>query len=98
MFVPRRDGGLEVSPLVFFDVVKELARGDMGSAWCFALTANHALHVGSWYPEEVQDQVFGNHDFRAASVAAPTVLAKPVNGGYLLNGVVDYCSGIPYST
>ena len=98
MFVPKRYGGLETEPAVFFEVVKELARGDMGSAWCFALAANHALHVASWYPEEVQDRVFGDGDFRAASVSAPTVKARRAPGGYILNGVVDYCSGIPVST
>lgn len=98
MFVPKRYGGLETSPKTFFAVVQELARGDMGSAWCFCLAANHALHVASWYPEEVQDRVFGNGDFRAASVSAPTVKAKRVEGGYVLNRTVDYCSGIPYST
>jgi alkylation response protein AidB-like acyl-CoA dehydrogenase len=98
MFVPKKYGGLEVSPKTFFEVCKELARGDMGSAWCFALAANHALHVASWYPQEVQDRAFGKHDFRAASVSAPTVRAQRTDGGFVLNGVVDYCSGIPYST
>lgn len=98
MFVPKRYGGLEVSPRVFFDVVKELARGDLGTAWCFTLAANHALQVASWFPEEVQDRVFADGDFRAASVSAPTVKARRADGGYLLDGVVDYCSGIPYAT
>ncbi|MEU1183597.1 acyl-CoA dehydrogenase family protein [Streptomyces sp. NPDC005820] len=98
MFVPKTYGGLEVSPRTFFEVCKELARGDMGSAWCFALAANHALHVASWYPKEVQDRAFGNRDFRAASVSAPTVRARRTDGGYVLDGVVDYCSGIPHST
>ncbi|MER6560591.1 acyl-CoA dehydrogenase family protein [Streptomyces sp. NPDC001027] len=98
MFVPRMYGGLEVSPKTFFTVCKELARGDIGSAWCFTLAANHALHVASWYPKEVQDRAFGNGDFRAASVSAPTVRARKTDGGYVLDGTVDYCSGIPYST
>lgn len=98
MFVPKRYGGLEVPPRVFFDVVKELARGDLGSAWCFTLVANHALHVASWFDEQVQARVFGDGNFRASSVAAPTVRARRVEGGYLLNGVVDYCSGITYAT
>lgn len=98
MFVPKRYGGLEVGPRVFFDVIKELARGDLGSAWCFTLAANHALHVASWFSEEVQERVFGDHDFRASSVSAPTVKARRVEGGYVLNGTVDYCSGITYAT
>jgi 3-hydroxy-9,10-secoandrosta-1,3,5(10)-triene-9,17-dione monooxygenase len=29
---------------------------------------------------------------------APTVKATPVEGGWEMNGIVNYCSGIPYST
>jgi alkylation response protein AidB-like acyl-CoA dehydrogenase len=98
MYVPRRYGGLEVDVPTFMRVGVELARGDMGAAWGACLSANHALQVGSWFPEQTQDEVFGNGDFRAASVAAPTIRATPVDGGYRLEGAVAYCSGIPYST
>ena len=39
----------------------------------------------------------GDGNFRAASVAAPTVTATPVDGGWEINGTIGYCSGIPYS-
>src|SRR5579862_311829 len=51
MFVPRRYGGYEVSVPTFMRVVVELARGCPGTAWCLALACNHALMVGSWFPE-----------------------------------------------
>jgi 3-hydroxy-9,10-secoandrosta-1,3,5(10)-triene-9,17-dione monooxygenase len=70
----------------------------MGAAWGACLSANHALQVGSWFGERTQDEVFGGGDFRAASVAAPTIRATPTDGGYRLEGAVAYCSGIPYST
>jgi alkylation response protein AidB-like acyl-CoA dehydrogenase len=98
MYVPRRYGGLEVDVPTFMRVGVELARGDMGAAWGACLSANHALQVGSWFPERTQDEVFGGGDFRAASVAAPTIRATPHEGGYRLEGAVAYCSGIPYST
>ncbi|MBV9197826.1 MAG: acyl-CoA dehydrogenase family protein [Solirubrobacterales bacterium] len=98
MYVPQRYGGLEVDVPTFMRVGVELARGDMGAAWGACLSANHALQVGSWFPERLQDEVFGNGDFRAASVAAPSLKATPEGGGYRLEGTVAYCSGIPYST
>src|ERR1700759_4361836 len=98
MYVPRRYGGLEVDVPTFMRVGVELARGDMGAAWGACLSANHALQVGSWFPERTQDEVFGGGDFRAASVAAPTLRATPTGDGYRLAGAVAYCSGIPYST
>lgn len=88
MYVPRRYGGLEVDVPTFMRVGVELARGDMGAAWGACLSANHALQVGSWFPERTQDEVFANGDFRAASVAAPTLRATPTDAGYRLEGEI----------
>jgi 3-hydroxy-9,10-secoandrosta-1,3,5(10)-triene-9,17-dione monooxygenase len=55
--------------------------------------------VGSWFPEQAQDEVFADGKFICASVAAPlSEPAQPVDGGWQLNGKVSFCSGIPYST
>jgi 3-hydroxy-9,10-secoandrosta-1,3,5(10)-triene-9,17-dione monooxygenase len=98
MYIPRAHGGLEVTPAVFFRVVQELARADMAIAWCFCLSANHALMFANWFPEEIHEEVYNGGDFRAASMYAPTAKATPVEGGWELTGVVNYCSGIPHST
>jgi 3-hydroxy-9,10-secoandrosta-1,3,5(10)-triene-9,17-dione monooxygenase len=99
MFVPRRYGGYEVGVPTFMRVIIEIARGCPSTGWCLALASNHALMVGSWFPEQTQDEVFGDRRFICASVAAPLEgLAMPVEGGWELNGKVSYCSGIPYST
>ncbi len=98
MFIPRVFGGYEVRPRTFAKVVIELARGDMGMAWNFCLSANHALMFANWFPEEIHAEVYDNGNFRAASMYAPSVKATKVDGGFELNGVVNYCTGIPYST
>ena len=96
-YVPRRYGGYEFDVKTMTRLQLELARGDMSTAWCVGLASNHALQVASWFPEEAQVQALGDGTFRAASVAAPTVAATPVDGGWELNGTIAYCSGIPYS-
>lgn len=98
MFIPRAHGGYEVTPTTFAKVVIELAKGDMGMAWNFCLSANHALMLGNWFPVEVHEELYAGGKFKAASMYAPTVKAVKTDGGYTLNGVVNYCSGIPYST
>lgn len=98
MYIPRAHGGLEVSPTTFFRVVMEIARADMGIAWCFCLSSNHALMLANWFPAEIHEEVYDGGNFRAASMYAPTVTATPVDGGYEIDGVVNYCSGIPWST
>jgi 3-hydroxy-9,10-secoandrosta-1,3,5(10)-triene-9,17-dione monooxygenase len=96
-YIPRKYGGYGFDAKTMTRIQLELARGDMSTAWCAGLASNHALQVGSWFPEEAQAEAFGDGSFRAASVAAPTVTATPVDGGWEINGDIAYCSGIPYS-
>ena len=98
MWIPRVHGGLEVSIETYYRVVIELARGDVSFAWCFALSANHSLMVANWFPADVHAEIFNGGDFRAASMAAPAVTATATEGGFLINGTVPFCSGIPWST
>ncbi|MGH2851071.1 MAG: acyl-CoA dehydrogenase family protein [Solirubrobacteraceae bacterium] len=99
MFIPRRYGGFEVSVPTFMRVIVAIARGCPGTAWCLALGCNHALMVGSWFPERTQDEVFGGDDFIAAAVAAPvSEQAVRLDDGWELTGKVAFCSGIPYAT
>jgi 3-hydroxy-9,10-secoandrosta-1,3,5(10)-triene-9,17-dione monooxygenase len=99
VYLPRRYGGYEFDVSTYARLAIELARGCPNSAWCLLLAANHALQIGSWWPESAQAEIFGDGDFRCASVAAP--LSEPAvrrDDGWELNGKVSYCSGIPYST
>lgn len=99
MLMPKRYGGSETDLPTYVKVWMEIARGDPSAAWCGCLAANHSLQLGSWWPERAQNEIFGNGEFKAASVAAPlSGLARRVEGGWELNGKVSYCSGIPYST
>jgi 3-hydroxy-9,10-secoandrosta-1,3,5(10)-triene-9,17-dione monooxygenase len=103
LYIPRRYGGYEFDAPTFMRVVQELSRGDISTGWCIALAAAHALQVASWWPEEAQDEIFGDGEFRCAAVAAPIGPAVRVDrngspGGWELTGRVGYCSGIPIST
>lgn len=98
LYIPRRYGGYEFGAPTFMRVVQELSRGDISTGWCIALAAAHALQVASWWPEEAQDEIFGDGDFRCAAVAAPIGPAARTDDGWELTGKVGYCSGIPIST
>jgi 3-hydroxy-9,10-secoandrosta-1,3,5(10)-triene-9,17-dione monooxygenase len=97
-FVPRRYGGYEFDVPTFARIGIELARGCPSSAWCCLLASNHALHVGSFFPERTQAEAFGDGDFRAPAVTAPIGVAQRTSDGWELTGSVAYCSGAPYST
>jgi len=98
LYVPRRYGGYGFGVDAYVRVVSELARGCPSAAWCMGLAANHALQVGSWWEERAQAEIFGDGDFRAASVAAPIGPATRTEDGWELNGGTAYASGLPYST
>jgi 3-hydroxy-9,10-secoandrosta-1,3,5(10)-triene-9,17-dione monooxygenase len=98
VYVPRRYGGYEFDVPTYMRITLELARGCVSTGWCEGLAAAHALQIASWWPEQAQSEIFGDGDFRAASVAAPIGTATRVADGWELNGRVGYCSGIPYST
>jgi len=96
--IPRRYGGFELDMTNWLRLIAELAHGDIQAAWCFTLAAGHALQVGSFWEERAQDEIFGDGDFRAASVAAPAGTAVKVDGGWRITGAWPYSSGAPYST
>jgi 3-hydroxy-9,10-secoandrosta-1,3,5(10)-triene-9,17-dione monooxygenase len=98
LYIPRRFGGYEFDVPTYVRLISEIARGCPSTAWCLGLALNHALQIGSWWDEDAQAAIFGDGDFRAASVAAPIGVAERVDEGWKLTGKVSYCSGIPYST
>jgi 3-hydroxy-9,10-secoandrosta-1,3,5(10)-triene-9,17-dione monooxygenase len=96
---PRLFGGYEFDLVTFYRVMLEIARGQPGVGWCLALAASHAFEVASHWPEQGQIELFGkNGHFIAPHRAPPLGTLTPVDGGYLMNGTWDYCSGIPYAT
>jgi 3-hydroxy-9,10-secoandrosta-1,3,5(10)-triene-9,17-dione monooxygenase len=82
----------------YMQIVQEIARGCVSTGWCLGLTMNHALMVGSWWPQEAQDEIFAAGDFRASSVAAPVGTATSEETGWEIHGQVAFASGTPYST
>jgi 3-hydroxy-9,10-secoandrosta-1,3,5(10)-triene-9,17-dione monooxygenase len=96
---PRRYGGLEVDPPTYFRVMMSISRGCPSTGWMLTLGSAHALQIGSYWPEEAQEEIYGDGYFVAsASFAFQDALARPVPGGYRLRGTWHFCSGAPYST
>ena len=96
---PRMFGGYEFDVPTFYRVIIEVSRGCPSSGWCLSLNAAHALQAGAFYSERAQREMFGPAgDFRCAARDTPRGTARPVDGGYLVDGTWDYCSGSPWST
>jgi 3-hydroxy-9,10-secoandrosta-1,3,5(10)-triene-9,17-dione monooxygenase len=96
---PRRFGGYEFDLPTFWKVTLAVATGDPGTGWGLTLGAHHALVLGAFFPEEGQREIFGPAgDYHGPHRAPPTGTADPVDGGYLVSGTWDYCSGIVHAT
>jgi 3-hydroxy-9,10-secoandrosta-1,3,5(10)-triene-9,17-dione monooxygenase len=95
---PATFGGYELSVWDFCEVIMEIARADMGTAWTLALASGHNLQVASWWPEAVQRQVFTDGHFAAPMTSAPGGTIERVADGWKINAVLPFSSGIPYAT
>jgi len=95
---PRMYGGFEFSIETLYRVVMELARGCPSTGWGFCLGASHVLQAASYFRKEAQDEIFAGAHFVAASRDVPGGTARPVEGGYIVDGTWHYCSGAPHST
>ena len=102
---PKSLGGLELGVEAFYQVIAEVARGCPSTAWCLCLSAGHALTLASYWPEEAQREIFGEHGYLVSPAsfnAQPdtVITADERDGvpGLRISGTWKYCSGAPYST
>jgi len=99
LHIPRRYGGLEESISTFYRVMMSVSRGCPSTGWMLSLGAGHAQQVAAFFPEEAQDDFFGDGHFVAsASFQWQDALATPVDGGWRIRGTWHFCSGVPYAT
>jgi 3-hydroxy-9,10-secoandrosta-1,3,5(10)-triene-9,17-dione monooxygenase len=96
---PKRFGGYAFGMDTFWKVIMAIAEGDAGTAWGLCLGAHHAQGIGAFFPEQGQIEIFGPAgDFKCPHRAAPMGTSTPVDGGYVVKGQWDYCSGVGHAT
>lgn len=96
---PKMFGGYEFDYETYFRVMVEISRGHPAAGWCLTLSASHSAVIAAHWSEAAQIDIFGSSGhFAAPHRAAPSGTCIPVEGGYIINGVWPYSSGIPHST
>jgi indole-3-acetate monooxygenase len=92
MWRPRALGGLEVDPMMAFQVFEEVSRFDSAAGWNLLLsTAIDAL--GAWFEDEGAKEIFGRPASTFAGSFFPPRRAVPVDGGYRVTGQTPFASG-----
>lgn len=100
ILMPKKFGGLDLDVKTYYRVVIELAKGCPSTAWQFCLGSAHAVTLCGMIDEAAQEDIFDlDEPFICAMTTRPQGEAhRQPNGDWKLNGVFNYCSGIPYSS
>ncbi|MCP8689987.1 acyl-CoA dehydrogenase family protein [Marinobacterium sedimentorum] len=91
---PKRWGGFELDPRVFYRVQMTLARGCMSTAWIYGVIGVHNWQL-PLFPEQAQQDVWahGQDGTLIASTYMPVGKAEKVDGGYRFSGRWGFSSG-----
>lgn len=95
---PRRYDGYQMSLHAHIDTVAAVARGCGSTAWCMGVIHAHSWLMGS-FPQAAQEETYGaNPHTIISAVIAPRGKARPVEGGYVLDGFWPFASGCEHSS
>lgn len=90
---PKRWGGFEMHPNVFYEIQKALAEGCMSTGWVYGVVGGHA-HQIALFPDEAQQEVWGeDNTVLASSSYQPVGKVERTEGGYYLSGHWGFSSG-----
>jgi len=96
MFCPRELGGLEVDPVTAVLVLEALARIDGSAGWTIGILGS-SLFPGGFLPAATTRRIFAKGVPTVAGSLLPKGQAKPVSGGYRVNGRWPFASGIHHA-
>jgi 3-hydroxy-9,10-secoandrosta-1,3,5(10)-triene-9,17-dione monooxygenase len=90
---PRRWGGYEMNPNVFFDVLKLIAEGCMSTGWVYGVVGCHPYEL-ALFSDKAQTEVWGDdNSVLVSSSYQPVGKVEHTEGGYYLSGRWGFSSG-----
>ena len=90
---PKRFGGFELPPSVFYEAAITLGAACGSTGWVYGVVGVHPWQL-ALFPEQAQEEVWGaDADTLVSSTYAPTGVVEPVDGGYRLSGRWSFSSG-----
>jgi indole-3-acetate monooxygenase len=98
LMVPRSLGGAELPPADFVEVIETVARADASTAWCLGQAGGCAFAAAYLEPATARD-IFGPRDAVLAwGPPNSSGRARPVDGGFVVNGTWQFASGSRHAT
>ena len=93
---PKRWGGYEMDPRVFYRIQMALAEGCMATAWIYGVIGVHNWQL-PLFPEQAQQDVWAQDPTTLiASTYMPVGKAEKVDGGYRFSGRWSWSSGVEH--
>ncbi|WP_157216898.1 acyl-CoA dehydrogenase family protein [Flavisphingomonas formosensis] len=90
---PKRWGGYEMHPNVFFDVQKLLAEGCMSTGWVYGVVGGHPYELALFH-DQAQHDVWGKDtSVLVSSSYQPVGKVEHAEGGFYLSGRWGFSSG-----
>ncbi|HKT77284.1 MAG TPA: acyl-CoA dehydrogenase family protein [Sphingobium sp.] len=90
---PKRHGGYEMHPNVFFEVQKALAEGCMSTGWIYGVLGCHPYELALFHDQAQQDVWGGDPDMLVSSTYQPVGKVEKAEGGFYLSGRWGFSSG-----
>ena len=90
---PKRWGGYQMDPQVFFQVQMELAEGCMSTAWIYGVIAVHNWQIALFDLQAQEDVWNKDTSVLIASSYMPVGKVEPVDGGFKFSGRWAFSSG-----
>jgi 3-hydroxy-9,10-secoandrosta-1,3,5(10)-triene-9,17-dione monooxygenase len=90
---PKRWGGYEMNPNVYFDILRTLAEGCMSSAWIYGVIGCHPYELALFHDEAQQDVWGDDNSTLVSSTYQPVGQVERAEGGFYLSGRWGFSSG-----
>lgn len=90
---PRRYGGFEADPRLFYEAVLAMAAADGSAGWVSGVVGVHPWQIAHW-DDKVQAEIWGDDpDTWVSSSYMPGGMLRPADGGFRLTGRWSFSSG-----
>ena len=90
---PKKYGGYEVDPKVFYDVQIKLSEACPSTGWVYGVVGCHAWQLALFAPEAQEDVWAKDQNVLVSSSYSPVGKVTPVDGGYRISGKWSFSSG-----
>lgn len=90
---PKRWGGYEMHPNVFFEVQKALAEGCMSTGWMYGVVGCHPYELALFHNEAQEEVWASDSDMLVSSTYQPVGKVTRVEGGFRLSGHWGFSTG-----